>query len=54
MGHYGVRVPKTLPRRTLIGTLFVPLAGHAPISAHVSYFEVINHNIINHLSISVQ
>ena len=35
-------------------TIFILIAAHAPISTHVSYFEVINHNMINHLPRSVQ
>ena len=34
-------------------TVFILIAAHAPISTHPSYFEVINHKIINHLPRSV-
>ena len=36
-----------------LNTVFVPITALAPISAHPSYFEVINHNIINCLPRSI-
>ena len=35
--------------RYLLSTVFIPIAAHAPLSTHPSYFEVINHKLINHL-----
>ena len=37
----------------VICTVSVLIAAHVPISAHPSYFEVINHKIINHLPRSI-
>ena len=34
-------------------TIFILITAHAPLSAHVSYFEVINHKIIYHLPIPI-
>ena len=34
-------------------TVFVPVAAHAPISAHPSKFEIVSHKIINHIPISI-
>ena len=34
-------------------TIFVPIAAHAPRSAHPSNFETVSHKLVNHIPISI-